>query len=371
MLRMLIIAWVTSVPVATSASAADDVETWFLRLWNESRAFPRELSQPLRFTYQTRELYVPSREQLEEMRSQVEGKPDHPLRHELGLYEQRARGEFTTTTVEVILGDPMYWRYSADSEFGSERRIYIDRGRDGKAVWSLTAGQLNIADAATPPEGYGYASYIDEIRVMAQMFFFQGIGIGISEELQLPPSFTRNGPHWTATISAAGSVFRYDGLWDDALGEGRIQVWTVVSSERFPDTVGERLVFGGHRADSVSGHVVSGRVTQHTSDGSRDREYSLLGCEQVTPEVVKSATQIPSLDRDDPKRGALSVDSIYDHRSGAPSWARSPDTGQFVRTSSPIRRYDSLRLAGWVTLAGLVVIAVAVRLARLTRTGSA
>ena len=368
---MRIIAWVACALVTSSAFAADDVETWFLRLWNESRAFPRELSQPLRFTYQTRELYVPSREQLEEMRMQVEGKPDHPLRHELGIYEKRARGEYATTSTEVILGNPVLWRLSRDIDYGNERSFYVDTGQDGDAAWSLTDRQLKIADAVSPPDGYGYARNIDEIRIQAQMFFFQGIGIGISGDLQPPLSFTRIGPSWTATITDAGSVYRYDGQWDEAFGEGRILTWTVVSSEKFPDTVGERLVFAEHRADPVSGYSVAGRVTLQRSDGAKDTEYVLLNCERVTPQIVKLAAQTPSLDRSDPRRGPLSVDSIYDHRPGARSLVRLPDTGQFVRTPSPIRQYDRLRLAGWATLAGLVGIIVAVRISRLSRVNSA
>lgn len=343
---------------------APDVEAWFLRQWNEARAFPEGLSQPLRFSYQIRQVYVPSAEQLAAMRSQVEGKPDHPLRQELAQYERRARGEFTGYTYEAIVGGPELWRLSREHDSPGR---YVDIGRDGAAAWCLTSGQLNIVDTTSSPDGYDYAQSGNDIALAARLLLFQGIGIGAASEPLSPPVVSMRGSNWTAVVSHEGWVYEYEGVWDESTQTGTVQSWRVVASDISPSSVGEQFVFADHRIGTTALDRVASRATYHRPSGAVESEYTLTAVADVTREAVASMVELPSLGRDDPKRGKLTVGAIYDHRPNAPSWVRSPETGQLERALSPTKRYGFLRTVGWALLIGLVATVVALRVTRASR----
>lgn len=347
----------------------DQVQAWFMREWEAARAFPENLEQPLDFTYEVRLLYVPPPAQLEAMRKQVEGLPDHPLRIELAMYERRLQQSSPPYIYRAMIGGPTQWRLAIEGMAGPG--MYADVGRDRNAAWSLAPQQLNVAIADPPTTGYEYAESIDNITGAARTLLYQGIGIGPPGQPTEPPRISVSGRTWAAEVGYKDwSTFRYEGEWDADTKRGTVLRTTVIHSDTYPEDVGFGTEYGGHVDDPTLERRIATVATRYRPDSRVEREHRLRSVEWSTQAQLTLAARVPSLDRPDPIRGALTVDSIYDHRPDAPSWVRSPDTSEMVQTYAPTQRYRHLRLLGWVVLGVFVVTLVVLRLTRNVRADS-
>lgn len=350
------------------AEVQAQVQAWFMREWEAARAFPENLEQPLDFTYEVRLLYVPPPEELEAMRKQVEGRPDHPLRSELTEYDRRISENYPPFTYRAIIGGPTQWRLAVDGIAGPG--MYADMGREKYAAWSLSPKQVHIAPVDPPVPGYAYAESVDNIKGAARALLYQGIGIGPPGEPTEPPRLSVSGRTWTAEVGYKDwSTFRYEGVWDADTKRGTVLRTTVIHSDTYPEDVGFRIEYGGHVDDQIMERRVATVARHYRPDSRVEREQRLRSVEWSTQSQLTLAARVPSLDRPDPIRGPLTVDSIYDHRPDAPSWVRSPDTDEMVQTYAPTQQYRHLRLLGWVVLGVLILVVVILRLTRNARAG--
>ena len=128
---MVLLATLTAVLVVPSEAwgqTADDtlarLKSWLDRAWEEAQTLPSISDASLRWRVEDR--FVPTQAELDALRKEVAGRPDHPKRPQLNIYERRLRDGPDVVHYELWLDGEDRWRLNTNFPPGFLDGGYID-----------------------------------------------------------------------------------------------------------------------------------------------------------------------------------------------------------------------------------------------------
>jgi hypothetical protein len=196
------------------------VEAWLRKEWSRASRFPSIKGFSIR--WRVEQYSTPPKEEIERMRSEIHGKPDHPEQHSLKFYEERLQGKPTIFRHELWSRDEGRWRYNLDAESGSYFDWSVTTGRS----WQLTRGSIyHVKPSDDLVPGHNYALLTGSFRWCAALLLHGPVGMYAG--MYAPESIVVDGQggRWEIvgkpTAPSSGlqetSVVIW-GLWDDVAG---------------------------------------------------------------------------------------------------------------------------------------------------------
>jgi hypothetical protein len=358
---------VVGVTPAFAVEPTPEFKEWWGRLTAMRDGVPNIDGIHLRYTLQSQ--FKPTQQQVDDLKREVEGFPEHPKRSTLAWYEESLKNaESAAPPTEYELwrfGDR--WRFNAGSQGD-----YLDQtwGRD--VGWQLSPKALVVVSpgevAHTP---YRIDRHAGAVLNHALLFINLGIGLPLWQGVALAPEL--NGDTWAvrAAVKPAsqnGDLIRFEasGSWDATSGLGTVQ-----------RTKYTRVDAAGHAA-STSNEATEWRDVPElalrlcsavrTVDDAADVD-DLLRLTEVSKfdeQEMERVAALPAFDGTDAIRGRATFTSIQDFRSGHVATTRRSDssgTAITTVTQQPEETSNVLRIVGWASAAilGATFITLRVR----------
>lgn len=303
-------------------ASAGDVRTWLAQAWEEAAKLPNFGDANLKWHAQR--LYVPSDAQLETMRRAVAGKPDHPDRASLMLYDRRVRGDKDEAVRQLWCHGDGQWRLSYDFQSNnlstgevitsfSDTTVLPDRH------WRITPDQLLIE----PPDVSARSEIGGLIRsrsdfVLEVGYFANGGMTGAHQSGTALGEVVVNGNRWsviaTRTQSQAGKSYqlRFDGRWDEAQSRGFVERMEIVTNDYKPQVVGTAWTFSDWRVDAVSDKAFAWKVEEFRPGGILDSRFVIEHFAVEPGKSFEEVTRTPEVAGVDPVRGKVTFSTIQD-----------------------------------------------------------
>lgn len=311
--------------------------------------------------------FVPTAAEVEQIRRQVEGKPDHPLRHELERMERRLRDGQDRKVVRCVRFDATRWRIATEELSLGQT---IDDAADGNLNWALSSvpGQLLIADKDSP-EGFSSRFMLFDVGpgVRLSTLIFSGAHCwGAWSRRHV--SQTIEGDRWTAAIATfspegeRSSEYVFEGRYDE--GKGVPIVIKRRPSDAFApgDDFKDVIEFSGHQWNEPLRRFVPSTVVIHNDPTEGGLRIEFLGATEISEREFSELTKPPVPGREDPWRQGVVIKTVLDTR---PSVGRyeAVDAGGgrslISRLSAPPEEdQTSWRWAGWAALSAVFTVFV-------------
>jgi hypothetical protein len=355
---------------AEAASAAKVAE-WLDTQIGEGRDMPLDDMRDVAFSF-AYELYtLRPPEEIERLRKEIEGKPDHPMRRVVEGYDR------------MLEDGPSVFEYAARVRGWDRWRLNQDRPPGDPTAWNDTvvtpthAFQLNpdqialIDPRVGYPEGRQLNSMSNEIWNAINALVYADLG---TRRQRITRDDVRvDGALWSCQIRKLGQTIRCEGRWIPEWERGVVDRATVIENPDAPAYVGWYKTFGGWRMEPAIGRPVAVRAEQRFPDGSIAYAYVFRGAEREDAGVFERVTAVPDIAGADPLRGAISATSMWDFREGEQRYVSDDGGARSVINQGPFpgaRRKQgrlALRRVGWTLLGALVLGLVALRLWRVSR----
>jgi hypothetical protein len=242
---------------------------------------------------------------VQELKRQVAGKPDHPLRSKLETDKRvLALGGVQKDSARIVFWSEKLWRVNTDTPYIDVSAL--DYAHNETTHWTMSTQGLNLEPSASDgnqkaKERFGYST------PLLTNLLFQGMS---------NVSFTRNlGPvDVKVTDSAFVATLTYDQglkmIVDGSISTERAIVVTRVRSDGLP-TFRLDTKFFDHKVDANFGFVAT-RFTQLLNDTFV--ECRLTSIDKVDRPFVVSVAETPSATGSDPIRGKLRLNTLQDSR---------------------------------------------------------
>ncbi len=369
---------ISSCVLALSAAASaqsptqEQVQAWFVAELAAAEAFPNFGDHAMHWIVEVH--FVPLPAELERLRSEVAGKPEHPDRQSLADYERRLKGQPTLRRKTLWARAQDNWRHNSDVE--DPRGVPWDIALTPRSGWHLSTESLQIGDARE-----GFSKQFDPTSYVRG--FWPEAGQLLDGGLTLGNSFFGNlrvedvgveGNRWVAhtrryTQKGAGSYFvDYEGVWDGAAERGFVTRMTQFADNPERSVI-ERRETAGWEHEPTLNRWVARRAELYGRDGRLDRVLRFDGVTPGSKGRFEEVTRIPRHDRDDPVRGKLSFTRIMDYGKG--TIEELGETERVVAQMPPglvgnkVARSSSWhRWIGWTAAGALVVAFGALRVRR-------
>lgn len=291
-------------------------------------------------------------------RAEVEGKPEHPFRSSIALEERLRKAGSERTVSELWLIDPDHWRYTIDFERNGE---YRDTAVDGQRGWQRSDARLKRMDAASRKGVFApiFSGHFGTVQSDLDRVL-HGRLVQLRESTHTRSIDVSAPGRWKVELtSPTGYRWRYQGSWDAQRDEGR-----VLSTEELDAGKSEAwfaMTFEDHAFKPSVGRVVA-----HTTHARMPRMAKttsrLLAVER--PDRALAMASIRTPEPNDPGAGdRRRVQFVENYRDGQVEAAdlASGETRTLQSTAATEPTGSWLRLAGWITLAGMVGLFVYVR----------
>lgn len=312
-----------------------------------------------------------TRAELEALKVEVVGKPDHPAHRKMAAHERRLsvgpdRSEWT-----VWFLSPERWRVNKTARYPTGIP-FTDHARDRNDSWVLLDDSLVVIDADKPPANRDYASHEGIARMHLEALFYAGLGRGRGESALSDVVVNRE--TWTARRTftlAPGSVIVLElaGRWDADAGRGFVESRRITASP-YTETIGMRWENSGWTLEPMLDAWVSTRVDHIAEDGRYIESLEWRGVEPVSQKEVEAMIAVPDPLAADIVRGPLKVREVSDFRRNANVF-KSIDESGTVETRSlerePPRR--NMQWIGWMLASLILAALVYVRVRRGPQVG--
>lgn len=362
------IAWVIAACIPLSVAQAEEDQTelhrWIDRAWTQAQDFAM-LRDGMWISCNVYNLDLPDPQEIEFLRNAVEGKPHHPGSQTLAQYELMIEGKPGSTLCVWQYGDMT--RVNTDS-YGS-RHQYNDVATSDGVSWKLNPRGLSIYDqgCTQTPQGARpeYARHI----ALNELGMFLGRGFFPAARQRRDAPDVRvlaDGKRWRATVGKVGSdepEWTIEGVWNQEGGYGE-----AATAIRRTENDVARIEFHGWKYHSNIGASFPTAIVWDI-DGEPFRRYELTGLGTIDEARMSELAALPEHDRPDPLRGELTFRSVQDERAQARTVARGgadpflqgrshgfDPTGDTAEQSG-----RSVRVYGWVGVAGLILAVIGVR----------
>ncbi len=308
-------------PVAARGQPAEEslerLKTWLARAWEEAQALPSIDGASLRWRVEDR--FVPPPAELDALRREVAGKPDHPKRPHLNIYERRLRDGPDVVHYELWLDGNDRWRLNTNFPPGFLDGGYIDTAWAPGRAWKLAPRGLTIAEPEPQTaSAQTLLSSRSTFSAHVSKLLDGGMGVAGSMRLSHRAEPTLQGLHWSFIASSEPTAtgvrrrVRYSGDWDPDMGRGFVRSVEVVES---PSSTRPSWQIDSWIYDStLQRHVAS--LVRYRAAGV-DQQIVFEGAGAIPNGGMDALTRIPSPGGTDPIRGRVDPPAVRDHRSGA------------------------------------------------------
>lgn len=364
------VAWAAAY-CSTSAVGRQAADEKAIQQWIQTERAAAEASPNIPFVHMSwrEESFVPNANpaELERLRAEVAGKPDHPKLRLLERMESQLRGNPKHVEVDYWSDHSGRWRCSR-AEPGPIP--YVDQTARLDSSWVLTPVQLTLMPPSGVRSEFDLGPTLNRIRRLSGFFLYGGLHLGHGADVTVTSMRMVDRSAWSANLHI---VDRYDaqlsGQWDPMSARGFIRQITLDPPPGSPEEYSHWSIddWTFHpEVDRWAAH----RVEQRDRSGQLVLRLSLLAVDRISPEQFESIAAIPPVDGIDALRGAIAVSQVLDLRpESAGAMARQdgalrplPLDSQLVKDAMGRSRVNSrLRIIGWITLASLVVLLVTVR----------
>lgn len=318
--------------------------------------------------WETQRLYVPRPAALEEMRAAVRGRPDHPDRFALAMYEMRLSGYQDVYRHVLWCRGESAWRHSMDHDLVAvqrrqvDRRTYTDVTLRADEHWRLTPEELLIE----PPEVQGGSPVggLESVRTefATELSWILDGGFGVARQARASlVKCERNGDRFVAIASIGQDPSKpvYEltlrGRLDSVNNHAFVDEAVITANAAASKSIGTRYVMSDWTQSA--GGIWHARRVEHFRPGNEISERQVVKAFEVKPgQSFAEATRTPSPEGTDPVRGAVTATLLNDLRSATavdiPSGReRTIDESLIDRASRGTPMYT---LAGWISLACVV-----------------
>lgn len=340
---------------APAATSPDAVRAWLNEEWARAQELPH--FDGFSIAWRLLEHTTHSEEEIARLRDEVQGKPHHPMRTVLELIDERARTGRPSVTGEFRLflaGEA--WRFCESLPNGE----YIDRARTPTQPWQLSSRSLVLFDPRDAGvQGRSVDGQEFTFMPMVGELLFGALNLGRISRISLQPPRI-DGNRWRAIARSAAApgpkaVFavEYAGRWNDDLGRGFVDEFTIIEHGSRPEVVGERRLFRDWAFHPIARMWIAARSDRYLASGKLTRTLELISVDPLPPGGFAAIAAPPAVNGADPIRGSFTFTSIVDHRESSFS-QREPDTGSWQHSSLPTPPRASpggwLRILGWSVL---------------------
>lgn len=261
------------------------------------------LGAPVHITFQHRLLYTPSPAQLQLLKSEVQGRPDHPERYALEAYIRRVLQPDEPAIVELWLANGELGRCAFDGVTSDGTQYFIDEavGRDGG--WLLTGESVIIS--SEEDSAWRTPAAMSLLGQISGPFFAFGATTSYKTPLRVVDISVLEA---RASVTLRGDDDLYNYAWtlepSDECGPCIISAERTIGSGVTPPSssiAGWR--YEGHRFVDGLAVPIPSRAIAYAQDGRAEREVVVDSVQAIDKKTVEAMSRIPSASRPDQIRG--------------------------------------------------------------------
>jgi hypothetical protein len=343
----------------------EEVQRWLDAEWEKAATLPN--LGDARLEWETHRVYVPPAAEMNQLRAAVEGRPDHPDRLMLKVYELRASGRPEVFRHILWSQGEGAWRHSKDhdiiTDFDRVDRTYTDIVVRKDEHWSLSPKSLLIEPSDVQPGSPAGGLLANRSSLLPQVSWILDGGLRLVRNGLAKPRnllVTSDKFRFETVIISQGEqvVYRmsFSGRWSRDASRGFIERAELTTSGFKPDSRGESYEITGWTL-SEQGIWFAKEIVKRRSDGQVEEKHIVRSFGEVPGQDFAAVTATPSPEGTDPVRGSLTVDSVSDLRAGL---VVSASTGESMMIpdafiSRPQSSFSLLRVVGWASSACLLV----------------
>ncbi|MCL4740593.1 MAG: hypothetical protein KJZ54_00155 [Phycisphaerales bacterium] len=308
------------VPPGARGQSADDtlerLESWLSRAWEEAQTLPSIPDASLRWRVEDR--YVPTQAELDALRNEVAGRPDHPKRPQLNIYERRLRDGPDVVHYELWLDGETRWRLNTNFPPGFLDGGYIDTAWAPGSAWKLAPRGLTIAESSPETESaQTLLSSRSTFTSHVSRLLDGGMGVARTMRLTERAEPVLDGTRWSVVASSepiASGVrrrVRFSGVWDRDADRGFVRAAEVIES---PSNSQARWDIDSWIYDDTLGRHVATTI-RYRADGV-DQRIVFEGAGVIPKGGFDALTRTPRPGETDPIRGRVDPPAVRDHTRG-------------------------------------------------------
>jgi len=325
-------------------------QEWFDALWASA-------DKPLNLEWTSiawtqEDAWLPPPAEIERLRREVPGKPDHPERFNLAVIEQKLAGKNPTGQFEFVFGKGGEFRLNHHSL--SDPNDFYDKVLTKDAMWGLTHKGLAHFDVGSKEPGYDLAAFANVAEQTYSYFLNGGLWTVRLNQMQ-PEPLVQNGND--LTIECTGGPQNKHATvvaqWDTGVSCGFIE------SIRFqsPDSNDEStdiVESSEWEYDTSLSRWAAKEIRSKRADGGVVHIWRRGIVGAVKAERFAALIRAPEADGVDPVRGKVTFKSIEDRRGSVRSTTALTDAGPVVTAMPPNANVSDSR---WITRTGWIVAA--------------
>ncbi len=349
--------------VAAQSPTKADVAAWFDREWDRAQQMPNLGDGSLCWRVEFWDLPANPEKELANLREQVEGRPDHPARHQVARIERILAGNPPHRLRCLWAHNEDHWR--VNTTFGNS--AFADTAMAGNTVWRLSHSQLMVGTDKTQPAMQTVMSELYTFWPEVNRLVFGGLSHGVISGIRRG-ELRWDGREWRVTMSfgppdgAPNFESVISGRWDNALDRGFVEREIITISVPKPETVGTEYRYSDWQLVAPLNQWIASRVEDVTPGGRVQRAYVFDSWRPGGEGDFEEVLAVPSPNATDPVRGELLFTRLVDYRRNAVRERKNAQE-QFAR-AVPIRQPGGPSIwrswLGWVSAAalatGLVVL---------------
>lgn len=305
--------------------------------------------------------------ELEQLRENVKGKPNHPGRRTLERYEECPR----TVRLEFRIRGRGEWRIGSTQQ-DSEEKSYRDTIMTDELAWSLSERALVLIDHSR-----GWPDRRDlsrrETSLDARLFgLFLPFKAGPDDRLDSESiRVTINGDEETWTAFAASDdnrTFRIMGRWSEEHQRPFFERLRVRWPGLDEDDPGSRTDCGAWRWIPEANRWAATESTRFHPDDTIRHTLRLVSVEREPPGYFEEVSTPPQIDGADPIRGEVTATVVNDYTPEHATFKAIGGDRSVEETTVFDRVEDSgrstLRITGWFAAGAIAALLIAIRVRR-------
>jgi len=291
-------------------------------------------------------------EQVEALRAEIEGLPEHPKRAMYDRLMQRLATPTRRIRHRMWYVGPNTWRVSTD--YIHDPAQYSDSVLTPEVTWTASPDSLQVAEPQSVPERFDITKHFAPAESALRKFVVGGLAPNGPLRFR-PTRASVKGDHWNALAETTDGKRQFEYAGTVIGGEARVKTRSVTVAADRPDLVGLVYGFGSWAYSDHMGRSVAHRVEKRSSSGQVRSEIELVELRRIAGES-QAVLRMPEGGQD-VVRGEISVASVYDLRPGR----NTVTTFQGGSEQTQALRFETTApqpLLRWVAIVAVSVAAV-------------